>query len=127
MPGSYEGLAVALLKLFRYFKWFHVTLLRDSLATTEYYWELYRATQSLAVLKEQSDFLIDGFSFTSPIGSITEALTLASRRSRGEKDPPSIDKLQAASYFLEYIGIAFSDPRIGSYFGGYKIAGKKVS
>jgi hypothetical protein len=125
MPGSYEGLATTLLKLFQYFTWFHVTLIRDSSVTTEFYLEIFRATQLLAVSKEQSDFRIDGFSFTPANRlSIDEALAQASRRSRGDKYSVFyVQHLQNSWSILFF----YSVPDTGSYFGGHSIAGKNRS
>ncbi|OQV22822.1 hypothetical protein BV898_03256 [Hypsibius exemplaris] len=83
MAGTYDGFALALFKLFRYFGWFHVTLLQDSSAATEFYWETFKAVPSLAARSEYSNFTIDGFRFNiSELQTVKDAVSMAAQRSR---------------------------------------------
>jgi hypothetical protein len=86
MAGSSEGIAVALLNFCRLFKWWHVTLLIDSSAKTDFYATMDQSLKLLAMSEGYLQFQLDGFSFdSSSIQSTVKALKLATRRSRGRK------------------------------------------
>jgi hypothetical protein len=87
MAETFDELAVVVLQLLRSFKWFHVTLLTDSLASTEFYRQITRATKIFAAQREYSEFHIDAY-FFNPTSreSIGSTLKLASKRSRGMAD-----------------------------------------
>ena len=89
MVGSYQGLAVTLLQLCRTFNWFHVTLFKDSTASTDFYLQTFQATEILARTgSDHSQFFLEGYSFDpTSAKSMPHVLLMANQRSRGINPP----------------------------------------
>jgi hypothetical protein len=84
MVDTYEGLSLAVLKLFHHFKWSHVSLLTDSTAVSESYKYMKAAIKSSVMINENTmKFRINDLNFSPTNSSMSNAFKLASQQSRG--------------------------------------------
>ena len=89
MVGTYEGLAVALLKLCHQFRWFHLTGLVDRTAGTDFYRNTYTAVNRLSGEQGYTHYQVDGTTFDpTDNASMALALRFAHSKSRGKSFPP---------------------------------------
>ena len=100
VASTAEGLVEPFLKLFRLFKWVHITLLKEETAITELYDDMYNAMKSVSFAANHPGLYIEGFSFNADDQSaMSRGLAFANGRSRGNMGMKFLEvSIRDASY-----------------------------